>query len=193
MAGPNLLAHVLVSKFDDHLPLYVSMKSSERMGADIPRKHTCGLVRPRHEDTIAADRAIDADILSSDLLHADDTPIRVLDRSRRDKGLGKGVKQGRIWAYVRDQRPWAGDAPPGAVYRFAPNWKEEHVLSHLADARGILQADGYKGYAKLYEPKSDGPPHLREAACWAHLRRDFHDFWASTKSEIARQGARPDR
>ena len=88
---------------------------------------------------------------------------------------------------MRDQRPWAGDAPPGAVYRFAPDWKEEHVLSHLADARGILQADGYKGYAKLYEPKSDGPPHLREASCWAHLRRDFHDFWASTKSEIARE------
>ncbi|WP_443069444.1 IS66 family transposase [Sulfitobacter sp. M22] len=75
----------------------------------------------------------------------------------------------------------------GAVYRFAPNWKEEHVLSHLADARGILQADGYKGYAKLYLPDTGGVPRLREAACWAHLRRDFHDFWTSTKSEIARE------
>jgi transposase len=130
---------------------------------------------------------IDADILSSELLHADDTPIRVLDRSRRDKGLGKGVKQGRIWAYARDQRPWAGEAPPGAVYRFAPNWKEEHVLGHLANARSILQADGYKSYAKLYEPQPNGTPRLREAACWAHLQRDFHDFWASTKSEIARE------
>ena len=89
---------------------------------------------------------IEAHIMGSDLLHADDTPIRVLDRSLRDKGLGKGVKQGRIWAYVRDQRPWAGAAPPGAAYRFATDWKEEHVLSHLANARGILQADGYKGY-----------------------------------------------
>jgi len=85
------------------------------------------------------------------------------------------------------QRPWAGAAPPGAAYRFAPNWKEEHVLSHLADARGILQADGYKGYAKLYAPDSDGVSRLREAACWAHLRRDFHNFWTSTKSEIARE------
>tara|TARA_R110002020_G_scaffold457629_1_gene674585 strand:- start:2283 stop:2978 length:696 start_codon:yes stop_codon:yes gene_type:complete len=109
----------------------------------------------------------------------------MLDRSKRDKGLGKGVKQGRIWAYVRDQRPWAGASPPGAVYRFAPNWKEEHVHSHLADARGILLADGYKGYAKLYLPDTGGVPRLREAACWAHLRRDFHDFWTSTKSEIA--------
>jgi hypothetical protein len=99
---------------------------------------------------------IEADIMASDLLRADDTPIRVLDRSRRDKGLGKGVKQGRILAYVRDQRPWAGAAPPSAVYRFAPDWKEEHVLSHLADARGILQADGYKGYAKLYLPEPGG-------------------------------------
>lgn len=69
----------------------------------------------------------------------------------------------------------------------APDWKEEHVLGHLANARGILQADGYKGYAKLYEPDPDGTPRLREAACWAHLRRDFHDFWASTKSDIARE------
>ena len=88
---------------------------------------------------------------------------------------------------MRDQRQWAGDAPPGAVYRFEPNWKEEHVLGHLANARGILQADCYKGYAKLYEPQPDGTPRLREAACWAHLRRDFHDFWTSTKSEIARE------
>jgi transposase len=103
----------------------------------------------------------------------------------RDKGLGKWVRQGRIWAYVRDQRPWAGAVPPGAVYRLAPNWKEAHVLCHLADARGILQADGYKGYAKLYAPNANGVPRLREAACWAHLRRDFHDVWTSTKSEIA--------
>ena len=125
--------------------------------------------------------------MGSYLLHADDTPIRVLDRSLRDKGLGKGVKKGRIWACVRDQRPWAGSAPPGAVYYFAPDWKEEHVHNHLAKTHGILQADGYKGYAKLYAPEPDGTTRFREAACWAHLRRDFHDVWASTKSEIARE------
>jgi len=187
MAGPNLLAHVLVSKFDDHLPLYRQHEIFARMGADIPESTLVGWCGRAMKTLSPLIERIDADILGSDLLHADDSPIRVLDRSRRDKGLGKGVKQGRIWAYVRDQRPWAGDAPPGAVYRFAPNWKEEHVLSHLADARGILQADGYKGYAKLYAPEPDGKPRLREAACWAHLRRDFHDFWVSTKSEIARE------
>jgi hypothetical protein len=125
--------------------------------------------------------------MASDLLHADDTPIRVLDRSKRDKGVGKGVKKGRIWAYVRDQRPWAGTAPPGAVYYFAPDWKKEHVLAHLGDASGILQADGYKGYAKLYEPDIEGNRQFQEAACWAHLRRDFHDVWTATKSGIARE------
>ena len=97
------------------------------------------------------------------------------------------MKKGRIWAYVRDPRPWAGTAPPGAVYRFAPDWKQEHVHGHLAQTRGILQADGYKGYAKLYEPGTDGTPRLQEASCWAHLRRDFHDAWDKTKSAIARE------
>ena len=188
MAGAGLLAHVLVSKFDDHLPLYRQNEIFARLGADIPDStlvdwcgRACQVLAP------LADR-IAAKVMASDLLHADDTPIRVLDRSLRDKGLGKGVKKGRIWAYVRDQRPWAGAAPPGAVYYFAPDWKEGHVHEHLKQTRGILQADGYKGYAKLYEPEAEpgGTARFREAACWAHLRRDFHDIWAATKSEIAR-------
>jgi transposase len=187
MAGAGLLAHVLVSKFDDHLPLYRLNEIFARMGADIPDSTLvdwCGramkVLQPLTE-------RIDAAMMASDLLHADDTPIRVLDRSQRDKGLGKGVKKGRIWAYVRDQRPWAGTAPPGVVYRFAPDWKEDHVRHHLRQTRGILQADGYKGYAKLYDPGADGTARFREAACWAHLRRDFHDVWTTTKSEIARE------
>jgi transposase len=187
MAGAGLLAYVLVSKFDDHLPLYRLNEIFARMGADIPDTTLvdwCGRAMQVLKPLI--DR-IDAEIMASDLLHADDTPIRVLDRSQRDKGLGKGVKKGRIWTCVRDQRPWAGQAPPGAVYRFAPDWKEEHVHEHLGQARGILQADGYKGYAKLYAATADGAAPLREAACWAHLRRDFHDVWSATKSEIARE------
>jgi len=97
------------------------------------------------------------------------------------------VMQGRIWGYVCDQRPWAGTAPPGVVYRYAPNWKAEHVLAHLGNASGILQADAYKGYAKLYEPGADGNPRFREAACFAHWRRDFHDIWTSQQSEIAHE------
>ncbi len=187
MAGAGLLAFVLVSKFDDHLPLYRLNEIFARMGADIPDTTLvdwCGRAMKVLKPLI--DR-IDAEIMASDLLHADDTPIRVLDRSQRDRGLGKGVKKGRIWAYVRDQRPWAGKAPPGAVYRFAPDWKEEHVREHLGRTTGILQADGYKGYAKLYASTPGGDAPLREAACWAHLRRDFHDVWTVTKSEIAQE------
>lgn len=187
MAGAGLLAHILVSKFDDHLPLYRQHEIFARMGADIPDSTLvdwCGRAMKVLAPLI---ERIEADVMASDLLHADDTPIRVLDRAGRDKGLGKGVKKGRIWVYVRDQRPWSGASPPGAVYAFAPDWKEEHVHRHLANTRGILQADGYKGYAKLYAPEPEGIPRLREAACWAHLRRDFHDEWEKTKSTIARE------
>lgn len=187
MASAALLAYILVSKFDDHIPLYRLNEIFARMGADIPDSTLvdwCGramkVLQPLTE-------RIEAEVMASDLLHADDTPIRVLDKSMRDRGLGKGVKKGRIWTYVRDQRPWAGTAPPGAVYRFAPDWKEEHVRRHLSQTNGILQADGYKGYAKLYEPPPDGTPRFREAACWAHLRRDFHDVWTATGSAIARE------
>jgi len=187
MASAALLAYILVSKFDDHLPLYRLAEIFARMGADIPDSTLvdwCGRAMKVLKPLI--DR-IEAEVMASDLLHADDTPIRVLDRSLRDRGLGKGVKKGRVWAYVRDQRPWAGAAPPGAVYRFAPDWKEEHVREHLQKTEGILQADGYKGFAKLYDPGPDGAVQLREAACWAHLRRDFHDVWTSTGSAIARE------
>ena len=187
MAGPNLLAYILVSKFDDHLPLYRLNEIFARMGADIPDSTLvdwCGramkVLQPLTE-------RIEAEIIASDLLHCDDTPIRVLDRSRRDKGLGKGVKQGRIWVYVRDQRPWDGAAPPGAVYYFAPDRKGEHVRQHLLGSSGILQADAYAGFNKLYEKRADGSCQFREAACWAHLRRDFHDIWTSDKSQIARE------
>lgn len=187
MAGAGLLAYILVSKFDDHLPLYRLNEIFTRMGADIPDSTMvdwCGRAMQVLQPLI---ERIEKAVMASDLLHADDTPIRVLDRSLRDKGLGKGVKKGRIWTYVRDQRPWAGSSPPGAVYYFAPDWKEEHVHRHLKQSSGILQADGYKGYGKLYSPGADGLPRFKEAACWAHWRRDFHDIWTSNKSEIARE------
>lgn len=187
MAGGSLLAYVLISKFDDHLPLYRQNEIIARMGADIPRSTLadwCGRSMRILQPVI--DR-IEASVLGSDILHADDTPIRVLAPERRAKGIGKGVMQGRIWGYVCDQRPWAGTAPPGVLYRYAPNWKAEHVLAHLGSASGILQADAYKGYAKLYEPVADGEPRFREAACFAHWRRDFHDIWTSQKSEIAHE------
>lgn len=186
MAGPGLLAHVLVSKFDDHVPLYRQAEIFARMGGDIPDTTLvdwCGRAMKTLAPVI---ERIEADVMACDLLHADDTPIRVLDRSRRSAGLGKGVKQGRIWAYVRDQRPWSGSAPPGVVYYFSPDRRGEHPRRHLENSAGILQADAYSGFRALYEPHADGSRQFLEAACWAHLRRDFHDVWTATKSEVAR-------
>ncbi len=185
MADPDLLAHVLVSKFDDHPPLYRRNEIFARMGADIPDSTLvdwCGRSMQVLQPIV---ERIEAHIMASDLLHTDDTPIRVLDRARRDKGLGKGVKQGRIWAYLRDQRPWAGISPPRAVYYFAPDRKGEHVRQHLQNSSGILQADAYAGFNTLYEKGTDGNSQFREAACRAHLRRDFHDVWTSDKDETA--------
>ncbi len=104
MAGAGLVAYILVSKFDDHLPLYRLNEIFARMAADIPDSTLvdwCGRAMQMLRPLI---KRIEKEIMKSDVLHADDTPIRVLDRSLRDKGLGKGVKKGRIWTYVRDQR-----------------------------------------------------------------------------------------
>jgi len=187
MAGPGLLAYILTSKFDDHVPLYRQHEIFERMGADIPDTTLVDWCGAAMRTLAPLVERIEADIMTSDILHADDTPIRVLERSARSKGLGKGVKQGRIWNYVRDQRPWVGQAPPGAVYYFSPDRKGEHPRKHLANSAGILQADAYTGFKALYEKRADGSAQFREAACWAHLRRDFHDIWTANKSEIAKE------
>jgi transposase len=186
MAGPALLAHVLVSKFDDHLPLYRQGEIFARMGADIPRSTLidwCGqavaTLRPLTD-------LIRAEVMRSDRLHADDTPIRVLDPGRRAaEGKSRGVKEGRIWVYLRDDRPWGGSDPPAVTYFFSPDRKGEHPQAHLAGFEGVLQADAYGGFKKLYEPGAEGHRRIREAACWAHLRRAFHDVWKSTGSQIA--------
>jgi hypothetical protein len=81
----------------------------------------------------------------------------------------------------------AGTAPPGAVYYFSPDRKGEHPRKHLKNSAGILQADAYTGFKVLYETRADGSAQFRQAACWAHLRRDFHDIWTGTKSEIAKE------
>ncbi len=187
MAGPGLLAHILVSKFDDHLPLYRQSEIFARHGADIPRSTLidwCGqavaVLRP-------LSALIKAEVMGSNRLHGDDTPIKVLDPKQRLNGKARGVKEGRIWVYVRDDRPWGGGDPPAAAYWFSPDRKGEHPQSHLAAFEGILQADAYAGFRELYKADATGAVRVREAACWAHLRRDFHDVWKATSSPIARE------
>ena len=187
MAGPSLLAYILVSKFDDHVPLYRLNEIFARMGADIPDTTMVDWCGGAMKTLSLLIEKIEADVMASSVLHADDTPIRVLDRSAKKKELGKAVKQGRIWTYVRDQRPWSGPAPPGVVYYFSPDRKGEHPRGHLANSSGILQADAYAGFKELYERRVDGTQQFREAACWAHLRRAFHDVWTANTSGIARE------
>lgn len=187
MFGPGLLAHILVSKFDDHLPLYRQAEIFMRLGADIPRStliDSCGqgiaTLRPLSD-------LIKSEIMRANRLHVDDTSIKVLDPSRRTADpMVRGVKEGRIWVYVRDDRPWGGSDPPGVAYYFAPDRKGEHPQRHLAAFSGVLQADAYSGFKKLYAG-TDGASRIREAACWAHLRRDFHDLWKTTGSPIAKE------
>jgi transposase len=187
LAGPSLLAFILVSKYDDHLPLYRLNEIFARMGTDIPDSTLSGWCGGAMKTLTPLVDLLRANVMACDLLHADDTPIRVLDRAKAAGELGKGIKEGRIWAYVRDQRPWSGTAPPGVAYYFSPDRKGEHPRKHLKNSKGILQADAYSGFRDLYQLGLDGTAQFREAACWAHLRRDFHDFWKSTQSDIARE------
>ncbi|NBB93634.1 MAG: transposase, partial [Gammaproteobacteria bacterium] len=109
---------------------------------------------------------IRAEVFRTDRLHVDDTPVRVLDpKVRQTRGKERGVKEGRIWTYVRDDRPWNGPDPPVVAYFFSPDRKGEHPRAHLEGFTGILQADAYSGFAKLYEALPGMTPRIREAAC----------------------------
>lgn len=189
-SGPGLLAHILVAKYDDHLPLYRQGEIFSRMGVEIPRSSLidwCG------QGVAALNPLTDLirnHVFAAHRLHADDTVIMVLDPkvAIASKGLRRAVKEGRIWVYVRDDTPFAGSDPPAAAYFFSPDRKSEHPQNHLVTFSGILQVDAHAGFKKLYEPDpKTGEPRIVEAACWAHLRRDFNDVFKATGSEIAKQ------
>jgi hypothetical protein len=117
--------------------------------------------------------------MAAEKLHADDTPVPVLA-----PGTGK-TKTGRLWVYLRDERPHGGQDPPAVVYRYSPDRKGEHPRAHLARFHGFLQADGYAGFGPLYESKAGQTPPATEVACWAHVRRKIYDVHLATGSPIA--------
>jgi transposase len=174
--GPGLLAHVLVSKYCDHLPLYRQSEIYAREGVDLGRSTMAGWVGRAAWELRPLVEAIGAHVLAAAKLHGDDTPVKVLA-----PGTGK-TATGRLWVYVRDDRPWADAAPPAVLYRYSPDRKGEHPRAHLAAFGGFLQADGYAGFNELY--RSGG---LTEVACWAHVRRKFFDIHAANGSPLARQ------
>ncbi|MCC4300301.1 IS66 family transposase [Aurantimonas coralicida] len=182
--GPGLLAHVLVSKYADHLPLYRQSRIYEREGVKLSRSTLADWVG-RSADLLAPlVEAVRAHVLSGDRLHGDDTPVPVLEP-------GKGrTKQGRLWAYVRDGRPCGSTDPPAVAYRYSPDRKGHHPREHLASFAGILHADGYAGFAELYRAPLVGDggrveSRIAEAACWAHARRKFFDLTASGPAPVA--------
>jgi transposase len=176
MAGPGLLAHVVVGKYADHVPLYRQAEIYAREGVELDRTLLAQWVGNVNALLTPLTDALHAHVFAADVVHADDTTLPVLA-----PGLGK-TKTGRLWTYVRDERPAAGDAAPAVWFAYSPDRKGEHPQRHLENFRGILQADGYAGFSKLY----DGGQVL-EAACWAHARRKFIDLHELHKSPLAAQ------
>jgi len=174
IAGPGLLAHVLTSKYSDHLPLYRQSEIYERWGVELERSTLAEWVGGSSRLLAPLVEALRRHVMAANKLHADDTPVPVLA-----PGMGK-TKTGRLWTYVRDDRP-AGDATPAAVwFAYSPDRKGEHPQSHLRSFTGTLQADGYAGFDQIYETGR-----IQEAACWAHVRRKFYDLQVAHKSPVA--------
>lgn len=170
----DLVAHVLVAKYADHLPLYRQAQILARQGLSLDRStladwvgRAAFLLRPVHERLLTT-------LKSSSKLFADETTAPVLD-----PGRGR-TKTGQLWAYARDDRPWAGPDPPGVAYVYAPDRTAERPIAHLAGFRGTLQVDGYEGYKALAKRGE-----VRLAFCWSHVRRQFYDLAASGAAPIA--------
>jgi transposase len=172
-----LIVHVVVSKFCDALPLYRQSQMLARQGIALDRStlshwvgSACWWLKPLHELVLGT-------VLSSGKVFADDTTLPVLD-----PGRGK-TKTGRLWCYAVDDRPWRGPSRPCVAYVYSEDRKDARPAGHLAGFEGVLQVDGYGGFKRLAADRAGGPVKL--AFCWAHMRREFFQFHASTKSPLA--------
>lgn len=172
----GLLAQVIGAKYADHCPLYRQEGIYRRAGVELPRTLLASWVAQSSTLLDPLVRTLERYVLSASKLHADDTPVPVLE-----PGRGK-TRTGRLWTYVRDDRPCGSHDPPALVYRYSPDRKSIHPQAHLKHFAGILQADGYAGFAALYERQAHP---LREAACWAHARRKFYDVYVEQRSDKA--------
>ncbi|MGN8000460.1 IS66 family transposase [Sphingomonas sp. 22176] len=166
------LAHVVVSKFEHHLPLYRQAEMMAAQGLDIDRSTLAGWAGQATAllDPVVA-RIRDA-VLKADKIHADDTPVPVLD-----PGRGR-TATGRLWVYAADDQASGSTAPRATWYRFTPDRTAAHPLAHLAGFRGFLQADAYAGYDGLYRGG------VTEVACWAHFRRKIFDLHERTPTPL---------
>jgi transposase len=179
IAHPSLLADILVSKFADHQPLYRQAVMAARDGVTLDTASMgrwVGLCGALLEPLVDALRQY---VMAGRKLHADDTPIPVLEPGN------KKTRTARLWVYVRDDRPAASKEAPAVWFAYSPNRRGEHPQRHLGDFTGILQADAYAGFNELYV---DG--RIREAACFAHVRRKFYDVHIATPSANSAEALR---
>lgn len=174
LASPGLLAHVLVSKYCDHQPLYRQAQIFARHGVKLNRSTLANWVGGASWWLEALHDRLAEHVFTATKLFADDTPIPVLD-----PGRGR-TRTGRLWVYARDDRPWGGSDPPAALYFYSPDRRAERPAGHLSRFKGILQVDGYAGFEQLTR-RGD----ITLAACWAHARRKFYDVAQATGSPIA--------
>jgi transposase len=166
-AGPNLLAVILFEKFGQHQSLSRQSERYRREGIDLSLSTLADQVGACEAALQPLYRLIERHVLAAERLHGDDTTVPILAK-------GNAVK-GRIWTYVRDDRPFEGRAPPAALYYASRDRRHEHPVRHFRDFAGILQADAYDGYNELYEP-SRLPGPITSALCWAHARRQFFEL-----------------
>jgi transposase len=166
-AGPTLLATLLFEKFGQHQPLNRQCERFAKEGMAISLSTAadqvgaaCGVLKPLLE-------RLAAHVLAAERLHGDDTPVPVLAKGKTGTG--------RIWVYVRDDRPFGGEAAPAALFHYSRDRGGGHPEAHLAGWAGVLQADAYAGYNRLYEPGRTPEP-VAEALCWAHARRKFFEL-----------------
>jgi len=174
VAGPGLLAHVLTAKYSDHLPLYRQAEIYAREGLELERSTLAGWVGGASRLMAPLVEAVKEYVLSAGKLHGDDVPVPVLA-----PGNGK-TNTGRLWTYVRDDRPAGSESPPAVWFAYSPDRRGEHPARHLKTFRGILQADAYAGFNQLFEQNQ-----VAHAACWAHFRRKFNDIYQAHQSPIA--------
>ncbi len=178
--GPGLLAHVLVSKYADHLPLYRQAQMFARDGIDLDRSTLAEWVGKSAALLEPVANGVGNHVRAGGAIFADDTTVRL--QTPRGEGARGKTRTARLWVYARDERPWRGTAPPAACYRFSANRKGENPRRCLAGFKGWMHADGYAGFAELYRTGR-----IREAPCMAHVRRKFVDLARNRGAPVARE------
>ena len=177
----GMLAHVLVSKFADHLPLHRQAQIYARSGIELHRSTLAGWVGKASFHLRPVYECLKAELKTSNTLGLDETTVRVLD-----PGRGK-TKTGYLWTMARDERGWSGPDPPGVVYEYAPSRSGKHGEKLLEGFQGTVQVDGYSGHNRLARPERPGGA-LTRAACWVHARRGLKEMFDSNASPIAKAG-----